>query len=373
MRVSAEVIDPRTQTTVYAESADGSGAASALSSIDEVTGQLREKLGEAIASIERDSQPLPQASTANLDALKAYALGLGKVDNGDIVAALGYYRRALELDPDFALARMGVGGILIAQGKPKEGKDELIAASRMKDRLTPRESLALQTLIARFGPTEPLLARWEQLTETYPDYLQAQFGYAQDSWLMANRFERALPAARAASARQSAMVASAYYLQGILLLGEERLKDSSAAFDRAHMMGLRGAAMSRAEALQVQGRFDEADKVFGARGGTSLMNQDLESLEWRYTSRLDRGQFADAKEALQGALKLSAKEDPYFVRPVVAALCRRQRGRDGGRRAGCASPPPGLGPREQRKTRCGLPDGEHQPSPCGGLACSALR
>jgi putative peptide modification system cyclase len=76
VRVSAEVIDPHTQTTVYAESADGTGAGSALGSIDKVTGELREKLGEAIASIERDSAPLPEVSTSNLDALKAYALGL---------------------------------------------------------------------------------------------------------------------------------------------------------------------------------------------------------------------------------------------------------------------------------------------------------
>ncbi|MGO4550831.1 putative peptide modification system cyclase [Lysobacter sp. 2RAF19] len=313
VRVSAEVIDPRTQTTVYSETSDGTGAASALASIDEVTGQLRENLGEAIASIQRDSQPLPQASTANLDALKAYALGLEKVDNGDMVGGLGFYRRALELDPDFALARMGVGGVLVAQGKLKEGKEALIAASQMKDRLTPRETLALQTQIARFGPTEPLLARWEQLTQMYPDYLSAQFGYAQDSWMMANRFEQALPAARAATARQSAMAASAFYLQGILLLGQEDLRGAIAAFDRAQGMGLRGAAMFRAKALQAQGRIADADKVFGARGGTSLMNQDLESLEWRFISRIDRGEFADAREALDRALKVSGKEDPYWA------------------------------------------------------------
>ncbi|MGO4776783.1 putative peptide modification system cyclase, partial [Lysobacter sp. 2RAB21] len=56
VRVSAEVIDPHTQTTVYAESADGSGAQSTLGSIDTVTAALREKLGEAMKSIERDSE-----------------------------------------------------------------------------------------------------------------------------------------------------------------------------------------------------------------------------------------------------------------------------------------------------------------------------
>src|SRR5690606_40364413 len=53
VRVSAEVIDPHTQTTVYAESADGSGAPSTLRSIDKVTTALREKLGEAVESIQQ--------------------------------------------------------------------------------------------------------------------------------------------------------------------------------------------------------------------------------------------------------------------------------------------------------------------------------
>ncbi|MGH8076671.1 MAG: putative peptide modification system cyclase, partial [Lysobacter sp.] len=75
VRVSAEVIDPHSQTTVYAEYADGTGAVSALDSIDSVTARLRVQLGEAIKSIEKDFEPLPAMTTRNLDALRAYALG----------------------------------------------------------------------------------------------------------------------------------------------------------------------------------------------------------------------------------------------------------------------------------------------------------
>src|SRR5687768_5623340 len=67
VRVSAEVIDPHTQTTVYTESADGAGLDSALASIDDVTASLRGNLGEAVQSIEKDSAPLPQVTTRNLD------------------------------------------------------------------------------------------------------------------------------------------------------------------------------------------------------------------------------------------------------------------------------------------------------------------
>ena len=76
IRVSAEVIDPHTQTTVYAASADGNGAQSTLASIDKVSGELRGKLGEALEAIQKNSMSLPSATTGDLDALKAYAVGL---------------------------------------------------------------------------------------------------------------------------------------------------------------------------------------------------------------------------------------------------------------------------------------------------------
>ena len=64
LRVSAEVVDPHTQTTVYAVSADGKGIESALASIDEVTDGLREKLGEAMQNVQKTSVPLPNVSHA---------------------------------------------------------------------------------------------------------------------------------------------------------------------------------------------------------------------------------------------------------------------------------------------------------------------
>src|SRR5688500_17303129 len=91
VRVSAEVIDPRTQTTVYAESAEGSGTASALGSIDRVTGALRGKLGETVKSIEANSVPLPRVTTANLDALRSYALGVEAYARTEHGKALAHY------------------------------------------------------------------------------------------------------------------------------------------------------------------------------------------------------------------------------------------------------------------------------------------
>lgn len=76
LRFSVELVDPRTQTTVYSEFVQGDGLPSALSSVDQVTRKLRQGLGEMVASIDKNSVPLPAVTTSSLDALRAYALGV---------------------------------------------------------------------------------------------------------------------------------------------------------------------------------------------------------------------------------------------------------------------------------------------------------
>ena len=59
---------------VYAVMADGRGTESVLGSIDQVTDQLRGKLGEALQSVQKTSVPLPNVATPSLDALRAFAV-----------------------------------------------------------------------------------------------------------------------------------------------------------------------------------------------------------------------------------------------------------------------------------------------------------
>src|SRR5690606_8813797 len=141
VRVSAEVIDPHTQTTVYAASADGSGAASTLASIDQVTGELRGKLGEALESIQRNSVSLPNVTTSNLDALKAYAVAETLIDEGRKKEALAFFERAIALDARFALAWLNLGRTLETLGMLGEAGNYYETASKLRSHLPAREAL----------------------------------------------------------------------------------------------------------------------------------------------------------------------------------------------------------------------------------------
>ena len=75
-----------------------------LKALDKVTTQLREKLGESLATIKKDDTPLEQATTSSLEALKAYSQGRKLHVAGDDEAAIPFHQHAVELDPNFAIA-----------------------------------------------------------------------------------------------------------------------------------------------------------------------------------------------------------------------------------------------------------------------------
>jgi len=232
LRVSTEVIDPRTQTTVYAVSADGKGVESALASIDDVTDQLRERLGEALESVEKSSVPLPNVSTPNLDALKAYAIGRHRqYADPDFEAAKALYGQALRLDPDFAMARASLGILQVGMGETGEGLRNMDRAMHQRDdRLSPRERVGLEVLMAQFEPVDVLLKASQHQIDLYPDDLAARYRMGVTGWAFANRYASMMPHARAASAPMSPAQDRARMLEGALLMGGGQLDAARRVF-----------------------------------------------------------------------------------------------------------------------------------------------
>ena len=80
-----------------------------LRELGHATSSFREMLGESLASIKRYDAPVEAATTPSIEALKAYSQGMVARRTGGDRAALPLFRRAVELDPDFALAHARLG------------------------------------------------------------------------------------------------------------------------------------------------------------------------------------------------------------------------------------------------------------------------
>ena len=74
-----------------------------LKALDSTASQMRQKLGESLASFQKFDKPLEKATTSSLEALKSYSLGDQKHSLNDDLGAVPFYKRAIELDPNFAI------------------------------------------------------------------------------------------------------------------------------------------------------------------------------------------------------------------------------------------------------------------------------
>ncbi|WP_237049581.1 putative peptide modification system cyclase [Solilutibacter oculi] len=257
LRVSAEVVDPRTQSTVYVESADGRGVGSALDSVDTVTGALRGKLGEALASIERDSKPLPQVTTSNIDALKSYALGQQAFDEGDYPKAKRLFDTAISLDASFAMAWLGGLRALNAQGLSVEAESYLRKGAALSARLAARDKLYMDAWLARFDHPAGELEAWKKLSEVYPDDFPALMNMG---YVLAERslFGQSLTYAQRAQKAQNPTRAKVLQLVGFNQLGLDRPKDAVIAYASARALGLPSADIGLARSHAALRDFQQA-------------------------------------------------------------------------------------------------------------------
>lgn len=310
VRVSAEVIDPHTQTTVYTQSADGAGLDSALASIDEVTASLRGKLGEAVQSIEKDSAPLPQVTTRNLDALRAYALGNAAYARRDRDDALAYFQRATELDPSFALAYIGQLRIQVSRGEVALANSLLGKAQSLRNHLPPRDALYLDAWAADLGPEAERRAppKWKRLAVLYPDYFAGHANYAQ-SMRFQGHYAEALVHARQAAVPQNPLRAIAFEEIGRVQLALDRPRDALTSFRRSLEGGSKGSRQYAA-AFAATGDYKQAEVILA----TASPDDPSWHLE-KVAVAVDRGQWSRADEAAKAAVASVEGHDP-----IVEAL-----------------------------------------------------
>jgi tetratricopeptide (TPR) repeat protein/predicted Ser/Thr protein kinase len=140
-----------------------------LNAVHSASSSLRRKLGESLASIQKYDKPLSEATTSSLEALKAFSLGDAKHFGGEDLAAIPLYQRAVELDPNFALAyaRLGVAYGNVGQNEIADQYRE--KAFELRDRASEHEKLYItEHYFADSGQLEKGIAALELYKQTYP-------------------------------------------------------------------------------------------------------------------------------------------------------------------------------------------------------------
>jgi putative peptide modification system cyclase len=300
LRVSAEVIDPRTQTTVYAVSADGRGIESALASIDDVTDQLRTKLGEALQNVQRTSVPLPNVATPSLDALKAFAVARNVVNTTrDREQAVGLYRRALQLDPQFAQAHADMADLYSAIDEVALAAEERRKALAIPQRLSPQERARIELLQQQFDGPKSYFRKAQEYLALYPDDYRLIGRLSTNQWHQLNDFPSTEATLRRAIKPQAERVEVYRYGLATALLGQERYDEAIAEFRRSRDAGFTGYGEMYARAYDARGQHAQADKIYLA----STNGRSGWQGEAAVVTGIDRGQWPRAADAAQAWLQ----------------------------------------------------------------------
>lgn len=307
VRLTAEVVDPNTQTSVYSDSVDGVGVESVLPTMDELLKRMRGRLGESVAAIASSSEPLAQITTANLDALRALTKAEEEYGKGKINDALLLLQEALRLDPKFALAWTRLSTIQNAYlNDPKAAYASLQNAQANKERLSAREQLFLEGTAAQFENANTWIDKWSVAVQLYPDAVAAQQNLGVGYLWYAHRLTEAIP-------HFTAVANSRHPLRGLswvslAVIETERNNDAAAMayIAKARELGSITPHFEDVAPDLAQRRYaavtSRLDAVTGALPNSILAEKQLKIA----ALAIDQGHDDAARNALRSATELSA-------------------------------------------------------------------
>jgi tetratricopeptide (TPR) repeat protein len=168
--ISLDATNCRTGDTIEKQQVQASGKDDVLRALGSAAEQLRRGLGESLASIEKYDAPVQGATTGSLDALKSYSQGMTTRRKQGDAASVPLFRKAIELDPDFALAHARLSTVYSNMGEGARSREHITKAYALKDRVSEPERLYIQ---ARYyqtveGVLQKTIETYQVWIQTYP-------------------------------------------------------------------------------------------------------------------------------------------------------------------------------------------------------------
>ena len=152
------------------EQVEASTKEEVLGAVGTAAVEIRRKLGESLASIEKYDAHIETATTSSLEALKAYSRGQKLRSSGREDEAIPLFKRAIELDPEFAQV-YGALGTIYANFKERETAEEYnTRAYELRDQVSEREELYITAHYhsSVTGNANKEIEAYEQFKQAYP-------------------------------------------------------------------------------------------------------------------------------------------------------------------------------------------------------------
>jgi tRNA A-37 threonylcarbamoyl transferase component Bud32/Flp pilus assembly protein TadD len=166
--IGLEALNCASGDVLAREQVTAAGKEQVLPALGQAAAKLRNEVGESLSSVQKFDVPLDQATTNSLEALKAYTLGRKTGNEKGDVEAIPFNKRAIELDPSFALAYDGLGIEYSNLNQPSLAANYLKKAFDLRDRVTEREKFHITAVYYTIATGE-----LEKANQTYELWRQA--------------------------------------------------------------------------------------------------------------------------------------------------------------------------------------------------------
>jgi eukaryotic-like serine/threonine-protein kinase len=298
------------------------GKEAVLKALDRAAISVRGKLGESLSSVQKYATPVEEATTSSLEALNAYSLGWKtRFAKGD-TAALPFYKRAVELDPNFAMSYRTMAAIYGNLDEGERAAENSRKAYDLREKVSERERFSIeayyyQTVTGELEKAAQVYELWQQ---TYPkDYLPYQNLGIVSSNL--GNLEKSLEEAREALRLEPNAVVN-YDNLGTAYLRLNRLEEAEHVFKQAEerklesesLLGdlyllafLKGdAALMAQSAASAMGKPGTEDLLLSMQADTEGYYGKLKNAGELTARATDSAQHNDAKESAASYLAVAA-------------------------------------------------------------------
>lgn len=171
LRIDARVEDLTTGRVMLAENVRGTDP---LNLADTLAARIRAKLD---VRTQTDVRPVSEMTSKSVEAYRLYSLGMDALSNVRTADGEKLLNQAIAVDPDFAMAQIGLSMVADFTGRSSDARKHLNAAAAHVDRLAEREALLVRgSLAQQEGRLDEALQIFETLLAKYPDTFGAYAG-----------------------------------------------------------------------------------------------------------------------------------------------------------------------------------------------------
>jgi DNA-binding winged helix-turn-helix (wHTH) protein len=229
----------RTGEVLDHEQAQAAKKEDVLNALSLIAIRFRKRVGESLTTIQEHNTPLAEATTSSLEALEAYSAGWKLHTTSGAMTALPLVKRAVEIDPNFALAHATLGRQYADLDESDLSAASTTKAWQLKDRTSDREKffIAATYEILATGNLEEARQICEAWAHTYPREALPHVMLSGNPNKAAGRYEQAAAEARKAIEFDPDF-AMAYFNLGVNNVYLNRPEEAENAIRRAVGRGL---------------------------------------------------------------------------------------------------------------------------------------